>query len=380
MIDKETARLKASGLEPYMEGFELSGSLLQDVGTFFKLHQDNETWDHTLKVTSQSVRIARLYGVDPQKAEQAALLHDISNVIPVSQMVQVSEQLSIQILEEELKYPRILHQKLSRAIAEHIFEIKDAEILQAIECHTTLKAKAALFDKVVFIADKVAWDLPGEHSYLNEIRTLVDAQQLDKAVFTYLDHVWSQRNQLKLVHCWTMEARKDIMDRIRRESSPLTLHIQRMFHHLIWAHARIIHRLEEEQVVPERPLRLLFHILWAEAVWLSRLNGHSGPTATQGLSVENATLEDCKSLADSNREGFARYFAELKDEHLRNSITYMTSKGLEFTTDVEDILTHVSLHGSYHRGQIASYLRLENLTPPVTDYIDYVRKDGIDYR
>lgn len=54
-------------LGKYAAGFELTGSLLQDVGTFFKLHQDTDTWEHTLKVTSHAVRIARLYGADPQR-------------------------------------------------------------------------------------------------------------------------------------------------------------------------------------------------------------------------------------------------------------------------------------------------------------------------
>ncbi len=38
----------------------------------------------------------------------------------------------------------ILHQKQSVCIAKELFNIKDREILSAIECHTTLKKKMLL--------------------------------------------------------------------------------------------------------------------------------------------------------------------------------------------------------------------------------------------
>ena len=33
-------------------------------------------------------------------------------------------------------------------------------------------------------------------------------------------------------------------------------------------------------------------------------------------------------------------------------VTYKNSKGTEFRNSKRDILTHVALHGQYHRGQI----------------------------
>ncbi|RCX21424.1 putative HD superfamily hydrolase involved in NAD metabolism [Fontibacillus phaseoli] len=365
--------LNETGLEKYAAGLSLTGSLLQDVSTFFKLHQDSETWDHTLKVTSQAVRIARLYGADPLKAEQAALLHDISNVIPVTQMIQVAQDAGIEILDEELSYARILHQKLSRAMAEQLFNIGDEGILKAIECHTTLRPQATLFDKVVFIADKVSWELPGEHAYLSEIRRLVDGRRLNEAVYVYLDHVYSQRDHMKLVHSWLISAREELLEQVQQEAGPMKQHLLRMFDHMAWANREIIHQLQMEQSVPQATLRMFAHILAAEAIWLSRLNEAGGTTAINLWPTETMSLEQCERLAAGNAGGFARYFSKIKEEDLYKGIPYQNSKGIPFTTAIIDILTHITLHGSYHRGQIASGLRMEQLTPPVTDYIQYVR-------
>lgn len=197
-------------LEPYV--FPLSGDLTQDIQTFFTLHQDSETLQHTLKVAAEARHVAGLYGVDPVGAEQAGLLHDISNVIPIKNMLEVARELSIDILKDELKYDRILHQKLSKSMAQTIFKVEDEEVLSAIECHTTLKAKSTLLDKVLFISDKISWELPGEHHYLLEIRDRIYHQKLNEGVLLYLDSIWKQRSKLKLVHPWLIEAREELLN------------------------------------------------------------------------------------------------------------------------------------------------------------------------
>ena len=45
----------------------------------------------------------------------------------------------------------------------------------------------------------------------------------------------------------------------------------------------------------------------------------------------------------------------------------------EFDNSVGEILTHVAMHGHYHRGQIARSMRLAGREPVYTDYIGFVR-------
>ncbi|NUU79770.1 bis(5'-nucleosyl)-tetraphosphatase (symmetrical) YqeK [Paenibacillus xylanilyticus] len=198
-------------LKPYVMNVKLSNDLRNDIHSFFEAHHDQETLQHTLTVATEAKRVAGLFGAHPQKAEQAGLLHDISNVVPVNEMLNLANGLSIEILDEENKYDRIIHQKLSRAMAKEIFNINDQEILNAIECHTTLKPQSSLLDKVLFISDKISWDLPGEHNYLEEIRDKVNEYQLNEGILIYLNQVWEQRNKLKLVHPWLIEARDELL-------------------------------------------------------------------------------------------------------------------------------------------------------------------------
>jgi len=157
---------------------EITGKLREDISELFVNHNDSETLNHVLKVASVALRVATRFGVDSNKAEQAALLHDISNVIPVDRMLDIAIQLNVKVDEEEYKYPRIIHQKLSRAMAEQIFKVRDQEILNAIECHTTLKPNASQLDKVLFISDKISWEIPGDNKYLQHIREKVENNEL----------------------------------------------------------------------------------------------------------------------------------------------------------------------------------------------------------
>jgi predicted HD superfamily hydrolase involved in NAD metabolism len=195
----------------FSEGISFSGDTKTDIASFFAAHDELSTYQHTLAVVKEAVRIAQLFSMDSQLAAEAAMLHDISNVIPKTSMMQFAEDSGIEILEEEYSYHRIIHQKLSKDMAIHLFGCTETTVLHAIECHTTLKAGSSLLDKVLFVADKISWDLPGEHLYQEEMKERIEQLQLNNAVLIYLNHVWEQKDKLKLVHPWLIEARKELL-------------------------------------------------------------------------------------------------------------------------------------------------------------------------
>ncbi len=71
--------------------------------------------------------------------------------------------------------------------------------------------------------------------------------------------------------------------------------------------------------------------------------------------------------------GYAAFFAWRSDADLAEIIEYTTTTGVPFATAVVDILTHVVIHGGYHRGQIAKAFGRVGVPAPQTDYILYVR-------
>jgi predicted HD superfamily hydrolase involved in NAD metabolism len=183
----------------------LTGDPQADVLTFFTFHDYTKTMEHCQRVAAEAARLAEQFDVDPCQARVAGWLHDVSAVIPVSQRVLYAGQLSLEVLPEEERAPMLLHQKLSAVMAEQIFGIEDLSVLSAVRCHTTLRAHAGLLDKVVFCADKIAWDQTGAPPYLGEITQALH-RSLDDATLCYLRYLWQQRETLAAVHPWFVDA------------------------------------------------------------------------------------------------------------------------------------------------------------------------------
>jgi len=66
----------------------------------------------------------------------------------------------------------------------------------------------------------------------------------------------------------------------------------------------------------------------------------------------------------------------LGEEGLSSIVKYSNFRGDEFKTPAAEILTHVTMHGTYHRGQMATAMRAEGHTPADTDFITFARTVG----
>jgi uncharacterized damage-inducible protein DinB len=143
----------------------------------------------------------------------------------------------------------------------------------------------------------------------------------------------------------------------------------RLFEHLAWADAKVLESLRAAHSVLKKDMDLYAHVLGSEHVWLSRING----TTTQFAVWPSLTLDEGERLGRANGSAYQKLASELTPETSKRPITYRNSAGDQFTSTLEDILTHVSMHGAYHRGQIAASLRAAGDTPIPTDYIAFVR-------
>jgi predicted HD superfamily hydrolase involved in NAD metabolism len=192
-------------LDALKKDFTLTDDLARDVTEFLTKHGCPHTAAHCRDVAAEARRVALKTCMSLQQAEIGGWLHDISTVIPASERIAAAEQLGVEVLPEEASFPMIIHQKLSLVLAREIFGIQDEAILSAIGCHTTLKANASPLDKVVFVADKLAWDQPGTPPYRTEMVAALE-HSLDSAALVYLQYLWDRRDQLRVVHPYMVEA------------------------------------------------------------------------------------------------------------------------------------------------------------------------------
>lgn len=147
--------------------------------------------------------------------------------------------------------------------------------------------------------------------------------------------------------------------------------LQPMFNHMHWANQRIIEQLKQTDPMNEQALRLLSHVLIAERIWLTRLQQKD----SSGIVLwETLSIEACEHLANSNSEGFSAFMAS--NIQLDGDCKYNNQSGTPFTTAIREILTHIALHGQYHRGQINFLLRTNSFEPINVDYITFTRENA----
>lgn len=187
----------------------LTGNLRDDIYHFLVNNHCPKTAEHCMRVGEKARMIAEQYDAHLESAEIAGYLHDISAVFPNEERIQVSYDLGIEVLPEEETFPMIIHQKISEAMARDLFHIQNEEILSAVGCHTTLKKNATLLDKVLFVADKIEWDQPGNPPYLSQITKRLD-HSLNHAAFEYINYLWERRETLRVVHPWLRDAYEEL--------------------------------------------------------------------------------------------------------------------------------------------------------------------------
>lgn len=192
-----------------IQGFEFTGDIKKDSYNLLIKHKRFIIAEHTLRVADKAVSLAEGFGISKDSAEIAAFLHDIGGIYPNDERVNVAKALGLEILAEEETLPLILHQKISKVMAEELFGVSDKEILDAIGCHTTLKAISTPMDMVVFIADKIEWDKQGIPPYISEVEKALSVS-LKKAAFSFIKYQLDNRENLKVIHPWLIEAYEDL--------------------------------------------------------------------------------------------------------------------------------------------------------------------------
>jgi uncharacterized damage-inducible protein DinB len=80
------------------------------------------------------------------------------------------------------------------------------------------------------------------------------------------------------------------------------------------------------------------------------------------------------SFIGLHTENIASLYALLNSD-LNQIVKYANPEGGFFENKISDILFHLVNHSTYHRAQIAMQFRLNDIKPPVTDFIAFKREN-----
>ena len=118
-------------------------------------------------------------------------------------------------------------------------------------------------------------------------------------------------------------------------------------------------------------LRTLSHLLWADRVWLARIEGRAHEL---GGIAESVTLApDARAWAKGRREADAALAAwadAVTAEALAGDLTWTSASGGSARTEALGLVaSHVFNHQTHHRGQVHAMLTSAGARPGASDLI-----------
>lgn len=168
----------------------MNENLIEKARDYIENKIGRKRYEHSIRVSELSKKLADYYDYSIYKAELAALLHDSAKGREDKLLLKGYDVSDI-ILKEDIEiYRPIIHAPLAAEIARKEFDIDDEEIINSIIYHTTGRPDMSLLEKIILVADAAE---PGrDYKAAMEIRELA-FNDLNLAVVKALD--------TSLLHC-----------------------------------------------------------------------------------------------------------------------------------------------------------------------------------
>ncbi|MGN0143971.1 MAG: bis(5'-nucleosyl)-tetraphosphatase (symmetrical) YqeK [Clostridium sp.] len=158
---------------------------VEEIKEYLKNNLKESRYNHTLGVCETAKKLAKLNNESVEKAEIAALSHDVAKNLSREEMLKIINENNIILSNVEKENMNLWHSIIAPVVAKDRLGICDEDILDAIRWHTTGKENMSVLAKIIYIADMIE---PGrDFEGLEEIRTKT-FENLDNGVYSGLTH------------------------------------------------------------------------------------------------------------------------------------------------------------------------------------------------
>ena len=135
------------------DNLEIYKDVKAEIKAYIEKNLSERRLKHTYSVVEEAKKLAAHYNEDVEKAEVAALFHDMfrSTAAPVLNMYIRQLGLPNNIMDN----PNLSHGKIAAVIMKRDFGIEDEDIINAVSFHTTGRAGMSKLEKIIFLADAI---------------------------------------------------------------------------------------------------------------------------------------------------------------------------------------------------------------------------------
>ncbi len=123
----------------------------------------------------------------------------------------------------------------------------------------------------------------------------------------------------------------------------------------------------------EIAIRVLSHTYAVDRIFAANLrraeHEYTSPNPSQAPS-----LEELSAAIKTSDQWYIDYVMRLDETQLAERIDFTFTDGLPGRMSREEMLTHVTVHGEYHRGQISLLMMQNSITPPGDGFTTFLHK------
>lgn len=175
---------------------------IEEIKVWLKDNLDEERYLHTLGVAQCASELAQRYGLNVEKTYLAGLLHDCAKCYDDATLYKILMD-KMHCNMDELLSPKTYHSPAGAYLARELFGVEDKEILDAIYCHTVGKENMTLFEKIVFLADKIEPNTRELTWRTHILEVLEQENGLNKALLECFEYTIKSIVDRKLKMCLT---------------------------------------------------------------------------------------------------------------------------------------------------------------------------------
>ncbi len=187
----------------------------QELKKWLESNLSAERYSHSLGTAECAKKLAEKFGLNPEKAYVAGLLHDAAKCFSNEKLLEIIHA-HLNVEESELQNYKTLHAPVSAYIVEKDFGVTDKEILSAIRWHTLGKLDMTDFEKIVFLADKIEPNTREEEKTAEIVKYLDEENGLNKAILKCYKNTIKSLVKRDLKICYlTIEIYNKLEDEIK---------------------------------------------------------------------------------------------------------------------------------------------------------------------
>jgi predicted HD superfamily hydrolase involved in NAD metabolism len=138
-----------------VEDYANANTATQNADALARSRLSEKRYGHTLRVADTAADLARIHGLDEDRARLSALIHDAARETEPGEFLRLAEEWNLPVGEPERQSPKLLHGPVAAELARRELGVRDEEVLEAVRAHTTAKPGMEPLALTLYVADKI---------------------------------------------------------------------------------------------------------------------------------------------------------------------------------------------------------------------------------